>query len=115
MERKYKRYQMKVPIYISLKGGVYKKMIGIECRDISGGGLSFETDRKLPIKAESRVVVSQLGDMPESARIEGRVVHRSKHPTTGRYWVGVEFTEFVNITREELLEQLEDWKSQGPS
>jgi c-di-GMP-binding flagellar brake protein YcgR len=101
-ERKYERFRVKVPLYISVAGDVFRKMVRIECRDLSLGGLSFETSQEIPLEANSHVVLSKVGELPEGASIEGRVVHRSQNPTTGRYWVGVEFTGFKNITREDI-------------
>ena len=112
--RKYKRVAVRIPVYISLDGGVYSKVVQLTCLDVSGGGLSFETGREVPLEADSRLVVGKLGDLPASAHIEGRVTHRAKDGKTGRYRIGVEFTSFANVTREELLERIEAWKAQAP-
>jgi c-di-GMP-binding flagellar brake protein YcgR len=110
-DRRYPRVDVKVPVYVSLDGGGFlQKTLKLESRDVSGGGLSFETRRKVPLEAESRVVVGKLGDLPPAALIRGRVAHRERDPATRRYTVGVEFTEFVNVTREELLAHIETWR-----
>jgi c-di-GMP-binding flagellar brake protein YcgR len=101
-ERKHSRFRVKVPLYISIAGDIYRKMVPIECRDLSLGGLSFETRQEIPLEADSKVVLSKVGNLPEGASIEGKVVHRSKNPTTGRYWVGVEFTKFHNLTQQDI-------------
>ena len=113
--RKYPRFNVRVPVYISgVDGSLFRKHILLESSDVSGGGLSFETHRKIPLEAESRVVVAKLGDLSEGAQIHGRVVHRQQNPRTGRYRVGLEFTEFVNVTREQLLTQIETWAARPP-
>ena len=114
-ERRFERYTIKVPLFIhAMDGSTVRKVIHIESRDVSAGGVSFETSQKVPLEAQSRVVLSQLGDLKGDALIRARVAHREKDPKTGRYMVGLEFTEFVNITREELVAHLESWKEQGP-
>lgn len=110
-ERKYKRFRVKVPLYVSLTGNLYRKMVRIECRDLSTGGLSFETNQEIPLEADSRLIISKVGDLPESAYIEGRVVHRSRNPVTGRYWVGVEFTRFNNVTPRDIEDCIDCWES----
>jgi c-di-GMP-binding flagellar brake protein YcgR len=113
IERKYKRVPVRVPLYVSLDGEVIlQKMIRLESRDLSGGGLAFETSKKIPIEANSRVVVARLGDLSDSAQIEGRVVYLRKEPT-GRYSIGLEFTRFINVTQEELLNRIAEWESEA--
>jgi c-di-GMP-binding flagellar brake protein YcgR len=113
-DRRYARFRLKVPVYIALEGGTFRKTIPLESRDLSGGGLSFETSRKVPLHAKSKVVVSQLGDLGEPALIHGRVAHTQMNPDTGRYTVGLEFIEFVNVTREDLLARIEAWAREDP-
>lgn len=109
--RRYQRFRVKVPVYITASDGTaLMKNIHLESRDVSGGGLSFETSQKVPLEAESRVVISGLGDLKGPVLIHGRVAHREKDPKTGRYTVGVEFTGFVNITLDELIRHIESWK-----
>ncbi len=109
--RRFPRFAVKVPVYISiLDGTVFRKMLPLESKDISEGGMAFETSQMVPLDAESRVLVSKLGDLDPAARIHGRVVHREQNPVTGRYSVGMEFTEFVGVTREELLRHIDAWK-----
>ena len=108
-DRKFERFRIKVPVYVDIDGGTFRKTIHLESRDVSGGGLAFETSRKIPLNAKSKVVVSKLGEVAEPAMIHGRVAHRSKDPLTGRYTIGIEFIEFVNVTREQLLAHIEAW------
>jgi c-di-GMP-binding flagellar brake protein YcgR len=108
-DRKFERVLIKVPVYIAIDGGTFRKTIHLESRDVSGGGLAFETSRKIPLNAKSKVVVSKLGEVAEPAMIHGRVAHRSKDPVTGRYTIGLEFIEFVNVTREQLLAHIHAW------
>jgi c-di-GMP-binding flagellar brake protein YcgR len=112
--RRHPRYRVKVPVYISLGGGTYRKTIHLESRDVSASGLSFETSRAIPIDAESRIVIARLGDLQRPALIHGRIAYRMKDPDSGRYTVGLEFTRFENTTREELLAHLESWTGATP-
>lgn len=116
IERNYPRFKVQVPLYISgVDGAIFRKQILLESTDVSGGGLSFETQRQIPLDAESQVVVAKLGDLADGAAIHGRVAHRQQDPRTGRYRVGLQFTEFVNITREQLLARIEAWAGpEGP-
>jgi c-di-GMP-binding flagellar brake protein YcgR len=113
-DRRFTRFPLKVPVYIALEGGTFRKTIALECQDLSGGGLSFETSRKVPVHAKSKVVVSKLGDLGEPALIHGRVARTQKNPDTGRYTIGLEFIEFVNVTREDLLARIEAWVRDNP-
>jgi c-di-GMP-binding flagellar brake protein YcgR len=111
IERRFPRVALKVPLFITVGGGrLYEKAISIESRDISGGGLSFETHREIPLDSRSKIVMGRLGNLPASAIIEGRVVYRLKRAGTDVYTVGVEFLDFVNTSREELLERIESWQ-----
>lgn len=111
IERRFARAPLKVPLFICVGGGrLYEKAVGIECRDISGGGLSFETGQEIPLDATSKIVVGCLGNLPSSAIIEGRVVYRRKQAGEERYTVGVEFLDFVNTSREELVERIRSWQ-----
>jgi c-di-GMP-binding flagellar brake protein YcgR len=109
--RRHERYPIRVPVYITaLDGTTLHKLLPLESKDISVGGLSFETSRKVPLEAESRVVVSKLRDLKAEALIRGRVAHREKDPKTGRYTIGIEFTGFVGVTREELVSCIDAWR-----
>ena len=97
-------------MFITVGGGrLYEKAIPIECRDISGGGLSFETLTEIPLHSASKLVMGRLGNLPPNAIIEGRVVYRVKQKGAERYTVGVEFIDFVNTSREELIERIHEW------
>jgi c-di-GMP-binding flagellar brake protein YcgR len=110
-KRQHRRYPVKVPLFISIGGGIYRKTVRLESRDISTGGLSFETGREVPVDAESRVVVARIGDIGEPALIQGRVAHIRQDPQSGRFTVGIEFTGFDNVTPEELQRRIENWQS----
>ncbi len=110
-QRRFPRHALVLPLYVSLDGGVLRKTVSLESRDVSAGGVSFETGRKVPLAAEARLVLSKLGDMPENAYIRGRVARLGPpDPVTLRVVVGVEFTEFVRVTRDELVEKIARWK-----
>ena len=104
------RYLAMVPINITVEGSLYQKPIRLRVRDISEGGLSFETRSKIPVDSNGRVYVSCLGDLPPDASIEAHVVYRKKNYETRRYVIGIEFDRFVGVTREQLLERLEPWE-----
>ena len=95
---------------------MFEKAVAITTRNVSGGGLSFETDERIPLTARSKIVMGGLGDLPAGALIEGRVVYRDVRPSDGeggsgeRYSIGVRFTGFVNTSREEILERLAAWQ-----
>lgn len=117
IERRFHRLPLRVPLYVSVGGGrLFEKAVAIESRDISGGGLSFETRRKIPVDVRSKIVVGGLEGLPQAALIEGRVVYRrAKAARVGedvdaRYTIGVEFVDFVNTTREEILERISAWQ-----
>jgi c-di-GMP-binding flagellar brake protein YcgR len=110
-KRRHARFPVRVPLYIQAPGDLVRKTIELESRDISAGGVCFETSRELPLESVSRLVISSLGDLPSPILIHGRVAWRQRHPFNGRYLVGVEFTEFENVTREELLRKIEEWRS----
>jgi c-di-GMP-binding flagellar brake protein YcgR len=112
-KRRYERFKLRVPLYISMEGQLFHKKIHLESKDVSAGGVSFETSRGIPVEAESRVVVSDLGDLATPTFIRGRVAHLKQDPVTGRYTVGIEFLEFVNTTREELAARIEAWQNTG--
>ncbi|HXB56698.1 MAG TPA: PilZ domain-containing protein [Vicinamibacteria bacterium] len=109
-QRRYERFKLRVPLYISMESQLFHKKIHLESKDVSAGGVSFETSREIPLEAESRVVVSNLGDLTPPTFIRGRVAHLKQDPATGRYTVGIEFTEFVNTTREEIVARIEAWQ-----
>jgi c-di-GMP-binding flagellar brake protein YcgR len=101
--RRYLRYAVKVPLYISVKGGVFQHFVDLQSRDLSEGGLAFETSKRIPLEANTRVEVSVLEGLPPDCRIEGHVVYRQKNPATERYTIGVAFDRFVNVDRDALL------------
>ena len=110
-ERRFPRVSLSVPLFVSVGGGrLFEKAVAIESRDISGGGLCFETESPIPVDAPSKIVVGCVGNLPSSAIIEGRVVYRRRLEGTDRYTIGVEFTDFVNTSRDELLERIEIWQ-----
>lgn len=112
--RQHPRVDVKVPLYIGVASGeIFQKMVPITSRNISSGGLLFETHRAVPLEAESRVMVSRLGDLPDGAQIEGRVVHCHRDATSGLYQVGIQFTAFVSVTPEQLVTRIESWRAAG--
>jgi len=110
-ERQHARFPVRVPLYIATTGDLLRKTIELQSRDISAGGVCFETGRDVPLEARSQLVISRLGDLPDPILIHGRVAWRQQHPFAPRYIVGVEFTSFENVTREELFRKIEEWRT----
>ncbi len=113
--RRFLRYSVKVPLYISVKGGVFQRFIDLESKNLSEGGLAFETSKRIPLEANTRVEVSVLSGLPPDCRIEGHVVYRQKNPATERYTIGVAFDRFVNVGRDELLGLVKGGDDQQPT
>jgi c-di-GMP-binding flagellar brake protein YcgR len=109
--RQHGRVAVRVPLYVELPGGIFQKHVAIEARDISLGGLSFNTRRRVPEGSEARLMVARLGDLPDLAQIEARVVHTRLAPDGESFTVGVSFTRLVGVTAEELIRRLEGWTS----
>jgi c-di-GMP-binding flagellar brake protein YcgR len=103
------RFYIRVPIYIDTEGGVIFKTVHLGSRDISAGGLAFETGSELPLDAESQIIFAGVGDLPDTCIIRGRVVWKQVLPDTGRNVFGVQFTRFEGVSREELLARMEEW------
>jgi c-di-GMP-binding flagellar brake protein YcgR len=112
-QRRFPRLPVRVPLFVVMHGDVMRKRVRIESRDVSGGGLCFETSKELPLEAESRLVISGLSDLPDEAAIECRVARCGIDPATGRYVIGLEFTGFRGVTREELLARFAVWEGGG--
>jgi len=106
--RKHPRFSVRAPIYVALGGEVVRKTIHVDARDISTGGLSFETSRELPLEAEAQVVLARAGDESADLAIRGRVVWTRRDPETGRYLVGVRFTDFDGLTPEQLAARIDE-------
>lgn len=109
--RQHQRVPVRVPLYIELPGGIFQKHVAIEARDISLGGLSFTTRRRIPEGSEARLMVARLGDLPDMAQIEARVLHTRLAPDGESYTVGVAFTRLLGVTAAELITRLETWTS----
>jgi c-di-GMP-binding flagellar brake protein YcgR len=107
--RQHRRYPLRVSLYIAVGEGIVNKTVHLQSRDISAGGLSFETARELEVDAQSQIIFSGLGDLSGSYVIRGRIVWRKPLPDTGRFLVGVQFTDFEGISREELAARMEEW------
>jgi c-di-GMP-binding flagellar brake protein YcgR len=113
--RRFLRHPVKVPLYISVKGGVFQRFIDLDSKDLSEGGLAFETSKRIPLEANTRVEISVLTGLPPDCRIEGHVVYRQKNPVTERYTIGVAFDRFVNVDREQLLGLVERGEDSQPT
>jgi c-di-GMP-binding flagellar brake protein YcgR len=108
------RFSLRVPIYIAAEEGVILKTVHLGSRDISAGGISFETASELPLEAESQIIFAGVGDLSDTCIIRGRVVWKQPLPDTERCLFGVQFTGYEGVSREELLSRMDEWaKSQG--
>ncbi len=103
------RFSLRVLLYIAVGEGVVSKTIHLESRDISAGGLSFETARELELETESQIIFSGIGDLTGTYVIRGRIVWKKPLPETGRHLFGVQFTSFEGISREKLQARMEEW------
>jgi len=112
--RRYERIQIRVPLYIELPGGIFQKNVSIEALDVSKGGLSFETTRRIPEGAEARIMVARLGGLPDMAQIEARVIHSESSVDGRSTMVGVQFIHLVGVTAEDLIARLESWSPEAP-
>lgn len=105
--RRDRRYAIRVPIYVALGREIVHKKIALESRDVSAGGLSFETSRQMPLAADTQIVLARLGDDGGAAAIRGHVVWTRALPGTRRHLVGVKFTEYEGVAREDLAARIE--------
>jgi c-di-GMP-binding flagellar brake protein YcgR len=110
-QRRHLRYTIRVPLYVTVEGGVLRKRVALESRDVSAGGVCFETGHEVPLDAETRLVIAPFGDLGDTVVILGRVVRVQPDSATKRPRVGVEFTGFVNVTQESLVRHLERWQA----
>ncbi len=93
------RFAIRVPIYVALGGEIVRKTVHLESRDVSAGGISFETSRELPLAAETQVVLAHLGEDGPPVSIRGRIVWTRAIEGAGRYRVGVQFTHYDGLSR----------------
>jgi hypothetical protein len=101
--RQHPRRPARFPLYVALEGEIYQKMVAVAARDVSNGGLAFETRTSLPEGARSTVMLGKLDGMPSTAHIEARVVHCRPLAEGDGYTVGVNFDRFVDIIPEQLM------------
>lgn len=113
-QRRHPRLQVRVPLYVSIEGDTYRKMIPVQSSDVSAGGIAFDTSRELPMDGTSRLVLSKIGGLPEAAEIRGRIVRCRKDPETKRYSVGVAFTELVGVSEKQLVASLARLETAAP-
>jgi len=105
--RRDRRYAIRVPIYVALGKEIVHKRIPLESRDVSAGGLSFETSRLMPLAADTQIVLARLGDDGGAAAIRGHVVWTRALPDRRRHLVGVRFVEYEGVSREDLAARIE--------
>jgi len=101
--RQHPRWPVRLPLYVALSGELYHKTVEVESRDLSAGGLAFETRTALPTAARTTIMLGKLEGLPSTAHIEARIVHCRPHEGGEVFTVGVQFTRFVDVTAEELM------------
>ena len=109
--RRDRRFSLRVPIYVAIGDEVVRKTVHLESRDVSAGGLSFETGRDVPLDAEAQVVLARAGEGATPLAIRGRVAWTRQIPESGRYVVGIRFSDFDGLTREDLAARIEELAS----
>ena len=109
--RRHPRHAVKVLVFVRAGDEVIQKWVEIQTRDISLGGLCFETGRKVPAEADAFIMVGRLGgDIPDSAQIHARVAHSQLlDGAPDRYRLGLEFGRLVDVTPEQLSRRIEAW------
>jgi len=101
--RAHPRRAARFPLYVALAGELYHKMVSVDARDVSNGGLAFETKTGLPPGARATIMLGKLEGMASTAHIEAKVVHCRPLGDGETFTIGVEFVEFVEITSDQLL------------
>jgi hypothetical protein len=104
--RQHPRWPARVPLYVALEGELFQKSVAVEARDVSAGGLAFETRTPLPQEARTTIMLGKLEGLPATAHIEARIVHSQPHPDGDGFTIGVQFTRFVDVTPEDLLARM---------
>jgi hypothetical protein len=101
--RQHPRRPARFPLYVALEGELYHKMVSVEAKDLSSGGLAFQTKTALPRDARTTLMLGKLVGLPATAHIEARVVHCQPDANGEDFIVGIEFVRFVDVTPEDLL------------
>jgi hypothetical protein len=109
--REHPRHPTRLPLYVALAGELYHKTVGVEAKDISSGGLAFETKTGLPLEARATIMLGKLDGLPSTAHIEARIVHCEPHPDGETFTIGVKFVRLVDVTAAELVARV----SPGPA
>ena len=109
--RRHTRHGVKVLVFVRDGDDVIQKWVEIQTRDVSLGGLCFETGRDVPVEADAFIMVGRLGgDIPDSAQIHARVAHSQLvDGATNRYRLGLEFEKMVDVTAEQLSRRIDEW------
>jgi hypothetical protein len=90
-------------MYVALQGELFHKTVGVEAKDISNGGLAFESKTALPQEARATVMLGKLPGLPATAHIEARIVHCEPQGDGETFTIGVKFVRLVDVTAEELV------------
>jgi len=109
--RRHTRHAVKVLVFVRDGDDVIQKWVEIQTRDISLGGLCFETGRDIPVEADAFIMVGRLGgDIPDSAQIHAKVAHSQLlDGGANRYRLGLQFGKLVDVTAEQLSRRLDEW------
>ena len=68
--RQHPRKPTRFPLYVALAGELYHKTVEVQARDLSNGGLAFDTRTTLPHGARATVMLGRLAGLPRTAHIE---------------------------------------------
>jgi hypothetical protein len=101
--REHTRHPTRLPLYVALSGELYQKTVAVEAKDVSNGGLAFETKTALPLEAQATLMLGKLDGLPSTAHIEARIVHCQPHADGESFTIGVKFVRLVDVTLEELV------------
>jgi hypothetical protein len=104
--REHPRWPARFPLYVAVSGELFHKTVPVEAKDLSNGGLAFETKTALPKDAPTTVMLGKLQGLSTTAHIEARIVHCEPREGGESFIVGVEFVRFVDVTAEELLNRV---------
>ena len=91
--RAHPRRPVKLPLFVQAPEGVLRNWVEVQARNISEGGLSFETSWNVLRYSDARLAVRGLGGgLRDAAQVLTRVAHATCNPQTRTTHVGLDFT-----------------------
>jgi PilZ domain len=104
--REHPRWPARFPLYVAMAGELFHKTVAVEARDLSSGGLAFETKTAIAKDSRATVMLGKLQGLPATAHIEARIVHCEPSKDGETFTVGVMFVRFVDVTAEDLMKRV---------